>query len=240
MAILITGSNGGVGSSIARYLARTTSHALVLHVHNGRQAVEAISAEFPGRTRIVSADLCDEKQVIEMVTSLEQADVRLDGLVNVVGITSNGMSWKLESAEFDRVMLGNVKPTFLCTKHVLPGMRARKHGRIVNLASVVADTGAVGASHYGAAKGAIVGFTRCVAKEVVRHGITVNALALGYMEVGLIASIPPAALEEIKAQIPVQRLGTASEIGAAASWLLSPEAAYVTGQTIRINGGMAS
>lgn len=238
MAVLVSGSNGGVGSAIARHLLEHTQHQVVLHVHEQRAVADGLAQQHPGRSRVVQADLNDEAAVAAMFEGLAREDVPVDGLVNCVGISSNGMSWKLEAAEFQRVLLGNTMPTFLCTKHALPGMRARKYGRVVNISSVVGELGAVGTSHYGAAKAATFGFTRCVAREVVKSGITVNALALGYMSVGIISTIPDAALEQIKQQIPLGRLGEASEIGAAAAWLLSKEAAYVTGQVVHMNGGL--
>jgi NAD(P)-dependent dehydrogenase (short-subunit alcohol dehydrogenase family) len=238
MAVLISGSNGGVGSAIARHLLEKTEHQVVLHVHSQRAVADALAEQYSARARVVSADLCDEPSVVKMFEGLTRDDVAVDGLVNCVGMSSNGMSWKLEAAEFQRIILGNTLPTFLCTKHALAGMRTRKYGRVVNISSVVGELGAVGVSHYGAAKAAMFGFTKCVAREVVKSGITVNALALGYMSVGIISTIPEAALEQIKQSIPLGRLGDAAEIGAAAAWLLSKEAAYLTGQVMHLNGGL--
>jgi 3-oxoacyl-[acyl-carrier protein] reductase len=238
MAVLISGSNGGVGSAIARHLLEKTDHQLVLHVHQQCAVADTLAVQHPARARVVTADLCDEASVVKMFEGLTRDDVAVDGLVNCVGMSSNGMSWKLEAAEFQRILLGNTLPTFLCTKHALLGMRTRKYGRVVNISSVVGELGAVGASHYGAAKAATFGFTRCVAREVVKSGITVNALALGYMSVGIINTIPEPALELIKQSIPLGRLGEANEIGAATAWLLSKDAAYFTGQVLHLNGGL--
>jgi 3-oxoacyl-[acyl-carrier protein] reductase len=240
MAVLITGSNGGIGGAIAQHLLATTDHELVLHVREHRASVDDLAAAHPKRVRVVRAELCDEQEVASLATALDREGVVIDGVVNNVGVSSNGMSWKLDTAEFQRVLLGNVLPTFLCTKHFLPGMRARKYGRIVNISSVVGEVGAVGASHYGAGKGAVVGFTRSVAREVAKSGITVNAVALGYMSVGMIASIPEPALEQIKAQIPLGRLGAPVEVGSAVAWLLSKHGAYMNGQVVQLNGGMTS
>jgi 3-oxoacyl-[acyl-carrier protein] reductase len=237
MAVLVTGANGGVGSAIVRHLLARTDHD-VLHVHEHTDVAEELASEYPERTRIVRAELCDEDAVERLAKELAGDGVVVDALVNNAGVTSNGLSWKLEVGEFERIVRGNLLPTFLCTKHFLPEMRRRERGRILNISSVVGEVGAVGASHYGAAKAGIVGFTRSVAKEVATKGVTVNALALGYTLVGIIETIPRDILEKIVASIPVARLAEPEEIGSTVAWLISDEASYLTGHVVHLSGGL--
>jgi NAD(P)-dependent dehydrogenase (short-subunit alcohol dehydrogenase family) len=147
------------------------------------------------------------------------------------------MSWKLSLADFNAVLQANLVSTFLATRAFLPGMREQGGGRIINVSSIVGHTGVAGASHYCAAKAGIDGFTRAVALECASRKVTVNALALGYFDKGIITEVPAEILEVIKGQIPFKRLGSASELQPLVAYLLSPAAEFMTGQVLHLNGG---
>jgi NAD(P)-dependent dehydrogenase (short-subunit alcohol dehydrogenase family) len=156
----------------------------------------------------------------------------------MAGASTNGMSWKLSISEFESVLGANLRATFLTTRAALNGMRSRRIGRIVNISSVVAHIGGPGASHYAAAKSAIEGFTRSVALEVANRAITVNCIALGYFDKGLISHVPIEILDSIVGRVPVGRLGMADEIVPLLNYLLSEGSAFMTGQVLHLDGGL--
>jgi NAD(P)-dependent dehydrogenase (short-subunit alcohol dehydrogenase family) len=161
-------------------------------------------------------------------------------VVNIAGGSSNGMSWKMPSAEFVRILHANLLSTFLVSREFIPGMREQGGGRIINVSSVIAHTGVAGASHYCAAKAGIEGFTKAVAQEIASKGVTINALALGYFDQGIIADVPEELLQTIKARVPLRRLGRSEELAPLVSYLLSEAAAFMTGQVLHLNGGLYS
>ena len=184
------------------------------------------------------ADLTSEADVRALGGEVNERFGTVWGLVNLAGSTSNGMSWKLPLAEFQRVLADNLTSTFLTCREFIPVMREAGGGRIVNISSVVAFTGVAGASHYAAAKAGIVGFTKAISRELASRRIAVNVLALGYFDYGMLYTVPEELREGIRGQIPAARFGTAAEIGGTVVHLLSDEGAYTTGQILHINGGM--
>lgn len=237
--VLVTGANGGIGLGVVRSLLEH-GHRVACHYHTDTSRLFALLNEFGcDRERDAhAADLTVEEDVARMHAAFSECFGPFWGLVNVAGTSSNAMSWKMPLAEFQRVVDGNLVSTFLCTRQYAPEMREREGGRIINVSSVVGEIGVAGASHYAAAKAGILGFTRAVAMELAPRGVTVNAVALGYFDVGLIDSVPADLQDRLIATIPWKRFGTVAEVAGLVRYLLSDEAAYATGQTFRLNGGL--
>ncbi|MDQ3038568.1 MAG: SDR family oxidoreductase [Pseudomonadota bacterium] len=236
--LLITGGNGGIAQHILRHLLTRGERNVVVQYRGDRGHVDRLFAEFDMPTdRLVQSDLCDESSVMSMYECITAAHGPVERLANVAGSSSNGMSWKVSTEDFVRVINDSLLSTFLCCKAFVPGMRERRYGRIVNFSSVVGTTGAVGASHYAAAKAGVVGFTKSLSLELASRGITANALALGYFDTGMINTVPEALQAEIRARIPAGRFGGVDDVGAAVSYLTSEASAFLTGQAIHLNGG---
>ena len=238
-AVLITGANGGVGQHVARYLLERGERHIVCHFRGDRRNVDALLREYDldPALHAVQASLTDEDAVEAMASRLLAAFGAVSRLVNVAGSSSNAMSWKMSRDEFRQVVDDSLLTTFLCCKHLIPAMRDARFGRIVTISSIVGFTGIAGASHYSAAKAGLVGFTKSIALELASRGITANAVALGYIDAGLINSIPDAMQAEIQKKIPLNRFGNKDEVGAAVAYLLADESACFTGQVLHLNGG---
>ncbi len=237
--VLVTGANGGIGLGIVRSLLEHGHRAVACHYHRGKERLDQVLAEYGlPATHAHQADLTSEDDVAAMHAAFGARFGPFWGLVNVAGASSNAMSWRMPLAEFHRIVDASLISTFLCTRAYAPEMREAGGGRIINISSVVAETGVAGVSHYGAAKAAVIGFTKSVAVELAPRGVTVNALALGYIEVGLIDTIPLPIQEHLLQTIPAKRFGRVEEIAALVRYLLGDESAYATGHTFRLNGGL--
>ena len=237
--ILITGANGGVGQFIAHYLLKQGERNIICHYRNTNDRVVSLLKEFDLDPAIhsIDADLIDEASVASMANTIKDQFGGVDRLVNVAGSSSNAMSWKMSKNDFMRVIEDSLLTTFLCSKIFIPDMREKKFGRIINFSSIVGSTGMPGASHYAAAKAGLVGYTKSLALELANKNITVNALALGYFNAGLIDSVTKDLQAEIIKKIPVNRFGEEQDVGSAVKYLLSTEAQFLTGQVIHLNGG---
>jgi NAD(P)-dependent dehydrogenase (short-subunit alcohol dehydrogenase family) len=239
-AIVITGAGGGLGSALAKGLLEAGVRDLVCHYRSSEQAAAAVLLEagLDPKRHLVQADLTDEQAVQAMHRQVSERFGPVWGLINMAGTSSNGMSWKLSLEEFKTALESHLVSTFLTTKEFLPEMRQQGGGRIINISSVIAHTGVPGASHYCAAKAAIEGFSRAVALETAQKNVTVNCLALGYFDKGIIATIPPPLLEAIVARVPQKRLGPSRELAPLAQFLLGESSSFITGQVIHVNGGL--
>lgn len=229
--ILITGATGGLGRAMA---AHFEGKGMRLALHTWQEATYAVK----GDHEWFRADLRDADAALGLVKEVEQHFGRVDVLINNAGISRNGMSWKLDVADWNDVLAVNLSAPFHLMQGVLPGMRERGFGRIISISSVVAQTGVAGTAAYAASKAGLLGLTKTVAKETATAGITVNTLALGYFDEGMIREVSDEMQEQIRSQIPKQRLGSSDTILATIDWLLQPAADYVTGQTISLNGGL--
>ena len=229
--ILITGATGGLGSAMVRYFE---NQDVKLALHTFQQEPFDVNCEHAW----FKADLRDENQVKNLLASILANFGKVDVLINNAGISKNGMSWKLSSADFNEVIAVNLTAPFLLCQGVIPGMRANGFGRIINISSVVAQTGVPGTVAYAASKAGILGLTKTVGKELAKDPITCNALALGYFDQGMISEVSPEMQKQIIAQIPKNRLGSVDTILTTIDWLLKDESDYVTGQTISLNGGL--
>ncbi|MEM6557200.1 MAG: 3-oxoacyl-[acyl-carrier-protein] reductase [Pseudomonadota bacterium] len=234
---LVTGATGGIGESIAR-----TMHAAGADVAlSGRRVekLEALASELGDRTHILPCDLSDPDQADALVGQAIEACGKLDILVANAGVTRDKLLMQMKDDDFQDIIRVNLESYFrLCRKAVRPMMKARG-GRIIGIASIVGVTGNPGQSNYCASKAGMIGFTKSLAQEVASRGITANTIAPGFIESPMTDVLPDAQKELLLGQIPSGRLGVGTDISAAAVYLASDEASYVTGQTLHVNGGMA-
>ena len=232
---LVTGASRGIGSAIARALAAAGAAVGVNYRERATAAAAVVAAieRNGGRARACGADVTQAGEVSTLVSELQRLLGPIDILVNNAGVASLRAPEQLDEAEFDHLIAGNLKSTFLCMQAVLPGMRARRWGRIVNLSSAAARSGGLVSPLYNAAKAGVEGLTRGYATRVAREGVTVNAVAPGPIDTEMAA---PLKQHDIAARIPVGRLGTSDEIAEAVLLVLGN--AFITGQTIAVNGGI--
>ncbi len=229
--IVITGATGGLGSEMVKHFEQQNVR---LALHTFQQEPFDVACEHAW----FKADLRDPKQIDTLIAAILANFGRIDVLINNAGISKNGMSWKLSDADFNEVMAVNLTAPFKLIKGFIPKMREQKSGRIISVSSVVAQTGVVGTAAYAASKAGLIGLTKTVSKETATNGITVNCLALGYFNVGMIDEVAPEMQAQIIQAIPQQQLGSVATILATIDWLISKEADYITGQTISLNGGL--
>ncbi len=234
---LVTGATGGIGGAIARALhARGAEVALS---GTRREALEKLAGELGERVHVVPANLADTAEVEALVPAAEQALGGLDVLVNNAGITRDNLFMRMKDEEWDAVIAVNLTSAFRLSRAAVKGMMRRRFGRIVGIGSIVGATGNPGQGNYAAAKAGLVGMTKALAAEVASRGITVNCVAPGFIETPMTDALNDKQRESILGNVPTGRLGTGEEVAAAVVYLASDEAAYVTGQTLHVNGGMA-
>lgn len=237
---LVTGSSRGVGKELALAYAREGADVVINYLKETEKARDAFEEvkKYCKDALLIQADVTKEYQVKSMVGESLKKFGCIDILVNNAGCYDDSAVWKMDSEKWDKVVNTNLKGTFLCTKNVLPSMKERNYGRILNISSVVGQTGGLfGSSNYAAAKGGIISFTKAVAKEVAKKGITVNALALGYFDTGMFRRLAPDTQKSITEQIPIGRPGTVDELIDAALFLTHEKSGYITGQVLNVNGG---
>ena len=231
---IVTGGTRGIGEAISLALKEAGLHVAANYAGNEERA-----REFTSRTGIQSFrwDVADHEACLTGVKEVEAALGPVDVLVNNAGITRDGTIMKLTYQAWKEVIDTNLGGCFNMAKAVFPGMRDRKWGRIVNIGSINGQAGQYGQVNYAAAKSGIHGFTKALAQEGARAGVTVNAIAPGYIDTDMVAAVPGDVLEKIVARIPVGRLGQAAEIARGVAFLCSEDAGFVTGSTLSINGG---
>ncbi|EPX87238.1 3-oxoacyl-[acyl-carrier-protein] reductase [Rubellimicrobium thermophilum DSM 16684] len=234
---LVTGASGGLGQAIARLLH--TQGAAVALTGTRAEALESLAAELGERSHVLPADLSDPAAGAELVKRAEAAMGGVDILVNNAGLTRDALLLRMTDADWDLVLAVNLTAAARLSRAVLRGMMKARWGRIVNIASVVGATGNAGQTNYAAAKAGMVGFSKALAQEVAGRGITVNCVAPGFITTAMTDKLTEAQKAAILGQVPVGRMGTPEEIAAAVLYLASPEAGYVTGTTLHVNGGMA-
>ena len=237
---LVTGAMGGLGTAICKSLAK-----------DGFTVVANCLPDFPPKdewlakmkadgydVKVAEADVTDFDGCAEMVKQIESEIGPVDVLVNNAGITRDSVFKKMDKGQWDAVLTTNLDSVFNVTHQVLPGMAERGWGRVINLSSVNGIKGQFGQANYSAAKAGILGFTKAIASEVAKKGVTVNAIAPGYIGTEMVMAIKQEVRDSIVATIPVGRLGKPEEIGALCSYLASDLAGYMTGATLNINGGL--
>jgi 3-oxoacyl-[acyl-carrier protein] reductase len=235
---LVTGASGGIGGAIAKALH--AQGASVVLSGTRAEALEAVKSELGGRAFVATCNLGDKESVEALVkTSEAAAGAPIDILVNNAGITRDNLFLRMKDEEWDQVIAVNLTAAFRLSRGVLRGMMKKRWGRIISITSVVGATGNPGQGNYAAAKAGLVGMTKSLAAEVASRNITVNAVAPGFIATAMTDALTDQQKETISTRIPAGRMGMPTEIAAAVVYLASEEAAYVTGETIQINGGMA-
>ena len=234
---LVTGASGGLGGAIARALHK--QGATVALSGTRREALEAVAAELGERTHVLTCDLSDSAAVEALLPAAEAALGQLDILVNNAGVTRDNLFMRMKDAEWDQVIAVNLTAAFRLSRAAVKGMMRRRHGRIISVTSIVGVTGNPGQGNYAAAKAGLIGMSKALAAEVASRGITVNCIAPGFIASPMTDALNDKQKEAILANVPMGRLGAGEDIGAAAVYLASAEASYITGQTLHINGGMA-
>ncbi|HPE16208.1 MAG TPA: 3-oxoacyl-ACP reductase family protein [Oscillospiraceae bacterium] len=244
--VLITGAPGGLGSAQARRFASEGASVALNYVNMGNMAelAEALAAEltseYGGTHKAYEADISTEAPVQAMVARIVEDFGHIDVLVNNAGISMNYMSWKYPEDKWRKVLDVNLFGAFFCAKAVLPHMRAQQFGRIVNISSVVGITGSMGTVAYGTAKAGMIGMSVNIAREVATRGITINCVAPGYVDAGIMSDVPDAYRNEtVIPGIPMGHLGAPEDIANAVTFLAAPESGYITGAVLRVDGGYA-
>ncbi len=238
--VVITGSSGGIGLNLTSELLKAGWKNIVCQYRTRPEPIQELLKKrgLDPAARSFAVDLTQEQEVMEFRRRVEESFGPAWGIVNAAGGSSNCLSWKLPVEEFRRVLDMNLLTTFLCCREFVPAMRRRAGGRIINISSVVAFTGAAGTAHYSASKAAVIGFSQALAQELAPRNIAVSAVALGYFNCGLINTIPAAIQEEIRTRIPARRFGSAGELGGLIHWLLGEGGGYSGGQVYHLNGGL--
>lgn len=237
---IVTGAGRGIGKSIALAMASHGARIAVIYA-NDSGAAEAVGAEISGLGSECAVIKCDVSDSGAVKSALEEAVKRLgppDILVNNAGIVRDSLLPMMKEADFDAVINVNLKGAFNMTKAVLPHMIKKRAGRIINISSVSGLRGNAGQANYSAAKAGLIGLTKTVAREAGPRGITCNALAPGFIETDMTSKLPSSVREAAVAAIPLKRTGTPEDVAFAAVFLASDYAAYITGEVIRVDGGM--
>ncbi|MCR5834397.1 MAG: 3-oxoacyl-[acyl-carrier-protein] reductase [Selenomonadaceae bacterium] len=236
----VTGASRGIGRAIALRLAEDGATVALNFASNSAKA-EAVKAEIEtagGKAILMQGDVSDLQIVTEMVKKVIDELGRLDILINNAGITRDNLLLKMSEEDFDKVISTNLKGVFNCTKAVTKIMMKQRGGRIINMSSVVALKGNISQTNYAAAKAGIIGFTKSAARELASRGVTVNAVAPGFIDTDMTAALSEKVKEVMLQGIPAGRMGTPEDVANAVAFLASDQAAYITGQVLAVDGGM--
>jgi 3-oxoacyl-[acyl-carrier protein] reductase len=234
---LVTGASGGIGGAIARALHSRGAQVMVAGTR--REALSTLAKELGKGSHIGLADLVDPAAADRLVKDAETAMGRIDILVNSAGITRDALALRIDDESWRVVIEVNLTAAFRLTRATLRGMLRRRHGRVIGVTSVVAVTGNAGQANYAAAKAAMIGMSKSIAAEIAGRGITVNCIAPGAITTAMTEKLTAEQRARLLGAIPAGRFGTPKDVAAAVVFLASPEAGYVTGQTLHVNGGMA-
>ena len=239
---LVTGGSRGIGRAVCLALAARGMRVAVNYAGNAAAAEKVVQAclqQGAPDAFAVQADVSDAEQVRALVAAVSERWGGVDVLVNNAGITRDGLMMRMSEQDFDAVLATNLKGAFACMQAVMRPMMKQRWGRIVNMSSVVGLRGNLGQANYAASKAGLIGMSKSAAKELASRGITVNCVAPGFIETDMTAVLPESVRTALLGQIPLARLGAAEEVAAAVAFLASPESAYITGQVLCVDGGMA-
>jgi 3-oxoacyl-[acyl-carrier protein] reductase len=234
---LVTGASGGIGAEIARALHK--QGAIVAISGTRLEALEALAAELADRVHVLPADLSVPEAALALINAAEAAMGSVHILVNNAGLTKDGLAMRMSDADWAKVLDVDLAAPFRLSRAALKFMLRRRIGRIINIGSVVGSTGNAGQANYAAAKAGLIGLTKALAQEVASRGITVNLIAPGFIETPMTDVLSDAQRAGLAEKIPLGRLGLPADIAAAVVYLAADEAAWITGVTLHVNGGMA-
>lgn len=234
---LITGASGGIGSAIAKNLSQQGAHVVLHGTRAGR--LEELASEIGSNVSVVTANLSDRDAVGGLVAEAAKATGAIDILVNNAGITRDNLFMRMKDEEWDDVLEVNLTSSMLLCRSAIRAMMKARWGRIISISSIVGVIGNPGQTNYAASKAGMIGFSKSLAAEVASRGITVNIVAPGFIETPMTDELTDEQKQKLLANVPAGRLGSSQEVAAAVSFLASEEAAYMTGATLHVNGGMA-
>lgn len=237
---LVTGASRGIGKAIALALAAAGANVAINYAGN-KEAAQEVAAEIEKMGRkalLLQGDVAKTDVCAEMIDTVVSEFGNIDILINNAGITRDTLLMRMKEEDWDAVLSTNLKGVFNCTKAAIKYMMKQKSGRIVNISSVVGVMGNAGQANYAAAKAGCIGFTKTVAKEVASRGITVNAVAPGFIKTDMTSVLPEKVITAMEAGIPLARLGEPEDIAKAVLFLVGDDATYITGQTLHVDGGM--
>lgn len=235
----ITGASRGIGRATALSLCRAGFDiVLASPAIEGNEEVAAEIRACSGEAMCVNLDVSSRDSVKEAFAKALKDRGRIDVLVNNAGITRDGLAVRMKTADWDRVLQINLSGAFNCIQAVLPGMMRNRWGRIINITSVVGQAGAAGQANYAASKAGLIGLTKSLAQEMGSRGITVNAVAPGYIETDMTKVLPEEVKQKILASVPLARIGKPDDVAAAVKFLASEDAGYITGHVLSVNGGL--
>jgi 3-oxoacyl-[acyl-carrier protein] reductase len=234
---LITGASGGIGSAIAKNLSQQGAHVILHGTRAGR--LEELASEIGTNVSVVTANLSDREAVGGLVSEAAKATGAIDILVNNAGITRDNLFMRMKDEEWDDVLEVNLTSSMLLCRSAIRAMMKVRWGRIISISSIVGVTGNPGQTNYAASKAGMIGFSKSLAAEVASRGITVNVVAPGFIETPMTDELTDEQKQKLLGNVPAGRLGSSQEVAAAVSFLASEEAAYMTGATLHVNGGMA-
>ena len=237
---LVTGASRGIGRDIALALAQEGADVGINYNKSDQDAdhIAQLIEELGKNTWVYPADISDMDQVKQMRSSIEKYFGRIDILVNNAGINRDKLFVKMDEDSWSEVLSVNLNGVFNCTRVFIDHLLQSDHGRIINITSIVGQMGNIGQVNYAASKAGIIGMTKCLAKELASKGVTVNAIAPGFIETEMVARIPDKVKEKIISQIPLGRFGRPEEVAHAVVFLASDDADYITGHVLNVNGGM--
>src|SRR5947209_5858716 len=236
-AALVTGATGGIGAAIARALHG--QGATVAISGTRRDVLDGLAGELKERVHVLPCNLADKEAVEALVPACEETMGKLDILVANAGITKDNLLVQLRDEDWDQVVAVNLTATFRLARAAVRGMMRRRYGRIIGIGSVVGVTGNPGQVNYTATKAGMIGMIKSIAQEYARRNVTANCIAPGFIASPMTDKLNDKQREAILARVPAGRIGTGTDVAAAAAYLASNEAAYITGQTLHVNGGMA-
>jgi len=234
---LVTGATGGIGGAIATALH--SQGAIVAITGRNEEKLQELSSTLQDRVFVIPADLSSSEAIETLIKTAEEKMGQIDILVNNAGLTKDGLSMRMKDEDWQQVIDVNLSATFKLARAVQRGMMKRRWGRIINIASVVGVTGNPGQCNYVASKAGMIGWSKAMAAEIASRNITVNCIAPGFIATSMTEVLTDDQKAKINATIPMQKMGSSEDIAAAAVYLASEEAGYVTGTTLHVNGGMA-